>query len=306
MVEGGWHFCNSGIIDLGEKTLVMDTGLCPQSASDLKDAAVRLTGRTPRYVVNSHWHIDHVRGNQVFQEASILSSHETRRMLIAKGKENAELAYANAKSQIDVMRRLLAKGTRHERMSARMGIDFCEGIVEGHPVLHITPPDVTLDGNATLHGKGIVAELKQFKNAHSESDIVLFLPHEKILFCGDLCYIGWHPCIDMGDAANLVNVIDELEKLGPRIVVPAHGPPGNVKHLEMTKKYIQTLMELVKKSVNGGRSGEDVATIPLPQQYRNLKMKEFFYQRNLRHLYKILQPPSDQESLHDQRLKGSR
>ena len=290
MVDGGWHICNSSIIDMGEKTLVMDTGLCPQSASDLKNAAIRLTGRTPRYVINSHWHEDHVRGNQVFQEASILSSPETRKMLTTKGKENAELIYANAKNQIDAMRQLLANGTKSERMFARTGIGYYQGILQGHPMLQITPPDVTFDGDATLHGRERKVELKQFKNAHSESDIVLFLPDEKILFCGDLCYIGWHPCIDMGDVVNLMNVMDELRRLGPNIVVPAHGPPGSVKDLEMMKEYIQTLMGLVKKVVNSGGSSEDAAAIPVPHQYRNLKLKEFFYQRSLRYLYKILQP----------------
>jgi glyoxylase-like metal-dependent hydrolase (beta-lactamase superfamily II) len=275
---------------MGEKTLVMDTGLCPQSASDLKNAAIRLTGRTPRYVINSHWHEDHVRGNQVFQEASILSSPETRKMLTTKGKENAELIYANAKNQIDAMRQLLANGTKSERMFARTGIGYYQGILQGHPMLQITPPDVTFDGDATLHGRERKVELKQFKNAHSESDIVLFLPDEKILFCGDLCYIGWHPCIDMGDVVNLMNVMDELRRLGPNIVVPAHGPPGSVKDLEMMKEYIQTLMGLVKKVVNSGGSSEDAAAIPVPHQYRNLKLKEFFYQRSLRYLYKILQP----------------
>jgi glyoxylase-like metal-dependent hydrolase (beta-lactamase superfamily II) len=306
MVDGGWHFCNSGIIDLGEKTLVMDTGLCPQSARDLKDAAIRLTGKTPRYVINSHWHIDHVRGNQVFQEASILSSSETRKMLITKGKENAELVYAGAKSQIAVMKRLLANGTKSERMSARIGISFYEGILEGHPVLQITPPDVTFDGNLALYGQNRTVELKQFKNAHSESDIALFLPDEKILFCGDLCYIGWHPCIDMGDAVNLINVLDELIRLGPKIVVPAHGPPGSVKDLEMMKEYIQTLMGLVKKVVNGGGSSEDAAAMPVPHQYQNLKVKEFFYQRSLRYLYEILQPSLDLHRLHKQWRKGSK
>jgi glyoxylase-like metal-dependent hydrolase (beta-lactamase superfamily II) len=290
MIDGGWHICNSSIIDLGEKTLVMDTGLCPQSARDLKNAAIRLTGRKPRYVINSHWHEDHVWGNQVFQEASILSSPETRKMLTTKGKENAELIYANAKNQIGALRQLLANGTKSERMFARIGIGYYQGILQGYPMLQITPPDVTFDGDATLYGRERTVELKQFKNAHSESDIVLFLPDEKILFCGDLCYIGWHPCIDMGDVVNLMNVIDELRRLGPNIVIPAHGPPGSVKHLEMMKEYIQTLMGLVKKVVNRGGSSEDAAAIPVPHQYRKLKLKEFFYQRSLRYLYKILQP----------------
>ena len=62
---GSWLHTNSGIIDLGGSSLVFDTGTAPQAAHDLKEAAVALTGNTPTYVVNSHWHDDHYWGNQV-------------------------------------------------------------------------------------------------------------------------------------------------------------------------------------------------------------------------------------------------
>ena len=46
--------------------------------------AVELTGRQPELVINSHYHNDHIWGNQVFgADTDIISSDETRRMFIA-------------------------------------------------------------------------------------------------------------------------------------------------------------------------------------------------------------------------------
>ena len=66
---GGMQLTNSGIIDLGKETLVFDTGQSIKSATELKEKAIELTGRTPTLVSNSHFHSDHFVGNQVFKEA---------------------------------------------------------------------------------------------------------------------------------------------------------------------------------------------------------------------------------------------
>src|SRR3990172_6492741 len=58
--------CNAGIVDLGDRTLVFDPFLTPKAAHDLRVAAEQLTGRSVSIVINSHYHNDHIRGNQVF------------------------------------------------------------------------------------------------------------------------------------------------------------------------------------------------------------------------------------------------
>jgi len=68
---------NAGIIDLGNSTLIFDTFNTQQAAEDLKVAAEELTGHSVQYVVNSHWHGDHVRGNQAFSSSIIISSTKT-------------------------------------------------------------------------------------------------------------------------------------------------------------------------------------------------------------------------------------
>jgi cyclase len=65
-IDGGAAIGNAGIVDLGDRTLIYDTFLTPQAAEDLRIAAEALTGRPIDAVLNSHWHNDHIWGNQVF------------------------------------------------------------------------------------------------------------------------------------------------------------------------------------------------------------------------------------------------
>ena len=62
----GWAIGNAGIIDLGGHTVVFDTFLNPQAATDLCKAAEILTKRPVTTVINSHHHREHFWGNQIF------------------------------------------------------------------------------------------------------------------------------------------------------------------------------------------------------------------------------------------------
>lgn len=74
---------NAGIIDMGGFTLVFDTFNPPQAGRDLREAALYLLAQPIGYVVNSHWHGDHVCGNQCFPGVSIVSSARTRELMQA-------------------------------------------------------------------------------------------------------------------------------------------------------------------------------------------------------------------------------
>ena len=78
----GKAISNAGIIDLGNKTLVFDAFMTPSAAWELRNIAKQLTRKQVTMVVNSHYHTDHVRGNQAFvPTASILSTSKTREMI---------------------------------------------------------------------------------------------------------------------------------------------------------------------------------------------------------------------------------
>ncbi|MGP4080890.1 MBL fold metallo-hydrolase [Pseudalkalibacillus sp. R45] len=75
--QGGGAVANAGIIDLGDQTIIFDTFNTQQAAEELKTAAQDLTLSPITCVINSHWHGDHIRGNQVFEGIKIISSEST-------------------------------------------------------------------------------------------------------------------------------------------------------------------------------------------------------------------------------------
>jgi cyclase len=83
---------NAGIVNLGGETLIFDTFLIPQEAQDLRAAAEHLTHLPVGWVVNSHWHGDHVSGNHVFAPSAAIISTSKTRQLMAKDATDQQAA----------------------------------------------------------------------------------------------------------------------------------------------------------------------------------------------------------------------
>ncbi|MBA7583231.1 hypothetical protein ES708_25172 [subsurface metagenome] len=285
---GGSHICNSGIIDLGDETLIFDTGLCRESANDLRNTALDLTGRIPSIVVNSHLHSDHFWGNSVFHEARVITSQENVRITEPKWKQAGEQTYYSAKGAIEEARRQLDSESEYEREYAKIFTGYLSGIIDTWPSLEYKTPDDTFNGSMSLKGNERSIEIIEYRNGHSESDCVVHLPKEKIVFTGDLCYIGFHPCLDLGDPLNTLNILDQLNVLEVETVVPGHGFVGDSGAFDDMKEYIQTLVGLVRGIVSNEGSREEAESIPVPEKYLGLQMRDFFYKRNMGCLYGIL------------------
>ena len=75
--EGGGAVGNAGFIDLGDQSIVFDTFNTPQAGEDLKNITEKITNRPVSWVINSHWHGDHIRGNQAFKNSLVISSETT-------------------------------------------------------------------------------------------------------------------------------------------------------------------------------------------------------------------------------------
>jgi len=285
---GGSHICNLGIIDLGEETLIFDTGLSMESAKDLRKTALELTERIPRIVVNSHLHNDHFWGNCIFHEAKVITSRENVRITEPIWKKTGERLYYWAKGAIEEARKQLDSESKYEKEYAKIFTGYLLGIIDTGYSLKYETPDITFDGSMSVEGGKRNIEIIEYRNGHSESDCVLHLPEDKIIFTGDLCYIGYHPCLDLGDPINTLNILDQLKVLKAETVVPGHGFVGNPGAFNDMKEYIRTLVELVREIVSNEGSQEVAESIPVPEKYPGLQMKDFFYKRNLGCLYRIL------------------
>jgi glyoxylase-like metal-dependent hydrolase (beta-lactamase superfamily II) len=283
---GGQAICNAGFVDLGGEILVFDSFLSTAAARDLDQAIKELTGKRVRWVVNSHSHNDHIRGNQVFLPgASIISSPETRNDLSDHGQKEADTEQAYAQERLDFFKgQLLEAKTEEQKQFSRMWLGYFEAMLETYPELRITLPDVTFNDRINLHGSKRSVTLIEFKQGHMVSDIVLYLPGEKILFTGDLVFIDMHPYLADGQPSALRQTLTELLELPVEVVVPGHGKVGSKEDISTMISYIDMAWEMAGRLKSMGKSPDETGVEDIPEPYRDWQFLNFF-QSNLKFLY---------------------
>ncbi len=291
-IGGGTAIGNAGIVDLGDRTLVYDSLFTPQAGADLRAAAETLFDHPVTWLVNSHWHNDHIWGNQAFgPETDVVATDVTRRMMIAtRGHGAFDEFMASAEANLESTRAAL-QAARDEGQHRQMAlwVDYWIGVNATKPVLQIRPPNLTFSGNLTLHGSTRSAELIPYENGHTESDIVLFLPGDGIAFLSDLLFIGHQPYLGGGDPDSLLRILDQVAALGPRVLVPGHGPVGGPESLRGMGDYARTLGDLACQMVVDGMPEAAIDTMTAPPPYDDWLFGAFFpvnmhflYQRQLR------------------------
>jgi cyclase len=291
-IAGGAAIGNAGIVDLGDRTLVYDTLFTPQAGEDLRTAAEALTGRPVDAIIDSHWHNDHIWGNQAFgADTDVVSSEETRRMIIAtRGHGDYNTFMANAEANLESTRAaFLATEEAGQRRQLALWLDYWQGVVEEKPILRVRPPNVTFTERMAFHGTDRSAELIAYAGGHTESDAVLFLPQEGIAFMSDLLFIGHQPYLGGGDPDRLRHILEKVSALAPKLLVPGHGPVGTAESLKVMSQYVSTLDALARKMVEDGEAEETIDTLAVPQPYDDWLFASFFpvnmhflYQRHLR------------------------
>jgi cyclase len=266
--ERGYAICNAGIIDTGDRTVIFDTFISPEPAKDLLRAAKRLTPQNTIRVVNSHYHNDHIRGNQVFPpDVDILSTVTTLEGIIHKEpetirweKENIPKALVNTKSKLR-----LEKDPKR-RQALVLSSVYYEAILKSHPTLVTRLPNVTFEGSLVMHGSRRRVELLTLAG-HTDSDLVLILPDEKIAFMSDLLFVNYHPYLPGCSPELFRKSLREVGKLGVQTLVPGHGPVGNPSDLSLLDQYIQTLESIARNIVKTGKPLEEISLQPVPPPF---------------------------------------
>jgi cyclase len=278
-IGGGAAIGNAGIVDLGGRTLVFDTFFTPQAAEDLRTAAEALTGQPIDAVINSHYHNDHIWGNQVFSaNTDIISTAETRRLIIAtQGHDDYNSFRDNAAANLESTRAAFhAAEDESERRQLALWVDYHQSFVRAEPTLQVRPPNLAFTQRLALHGTDRSAELIDYVGGHCASDVVLYLPQDGIAFMGDLLFIGHHPWMGAGDPDRVLHILDEVSDLEPKLLVPGHGPVGKPDGLRIMREYVYTLDELAREMVELGAPEEQIDETAIPEPFDDWLFAAFF------------------------------
>lgn len=269
---GAGSMGNAGIVDLGDATLVFDTMLTPQAAEDLRTAAERLTGREGvRYVMNSHFHGDHVQGNAVFPDAVILATECTRELIrertVAEVKETQRDPAAFAEQLNAEAERLAGETDEAKRRQGELDLTDWREYQWALPTLRVPLPAVTFDTSMVLHGAGRCVELVTYGGGHTDSDAFLYLPDDRLMLTGDLLFIHSHPLLIDGHPEEWSAILERIETMDIQIVVPGHGPVGTLADAVHVRQYIGDLLALAREAVERGTSADEMKELPIPAAY---------------------------------------
>jgi cyclase len=286
--EKGCAICNAGIIDIGDRTILFDAFLTPEAARDLLKVAEQLTSNKITHVVNSHWHNDHIRGNQVFRSnVDIISTVKIREAIARNEPEEIKSEKKTIlKEIVDAQSKLNAEKDPKRRRELAAMISYMQGVSKSHRELKTRLPNITFEHKLTIHGTTRTVELLPLAG-HTASDVVLYLSEEKIAFMGDLLFINIHPYLASGSPKQWKQSLTEVEALRVQIAVPGHGPVGQSTNLSVMLQYIQSLESIVTNMIKSGRSMEQASSEPVPSPFTTWQCYENFFVTNLKFLYKL-------------------
>ncbi len=266
---GGAAIGNAGIVNLGDNTLVFDTFISPLAAKDLRLAAEILTESPVSYVFNSHYHNDHMRGNQEFSDAQIISTDKTLDLIETAGM--AELESDKEASQ--QYRRYLAewKNTTDQtaREKSRFWLDYYRVLADSLDGLRLCLPQITFNQQLTISGSARSVHLLTYGGGHTGSDGFLYIPDAGVLFLSDLLFVRCHPFLADGHPENWIAILEKIQTLEADVLVPGHGPVGKKSDIELMIRYIQMVSEEAE-------SEEPIHPAELPAPFNGWEMGSFF------------------------------
>ncbi|MGI0154658.1 MAG: MBL fold metallo-hydrolase [Thermoplasmata archaeon] len=257
--------------------------LTPMAGAALARAAERCTGRPPSWVVNSHYHGDHVWGNAAFLSGHVVSSRRVRAVMLERSQ-----------AQLDAARREFPKelarlGAPDSPVAARdrpQVAAWFRGVIATPRSHRPVPPEVTFPDELVLEGRRRSLHLITYGGGHSPSDVFAYLPEERVLFAGDLVLVGYHLSVSDGWTEEWIRILGRMRRLRVDALLPGHGPVGSARDLERARQYLLDLRRTVAAAIRRGSPLRAVRELPVPDRYRSWRFS-FMFPDNLVRTYRL-------------------
>lgn len=260
----GGNGSNHPIIVNERNVLLVDDAGTPEATRDLLQDLKLITDKPVRYVVNTHFHLDHTAGNQVFgPEVAIIAHDSVRTELLSSDvlERNPYLRDVKRNTTLieSLPQRIADEQDAAKKAALEKQLADAQSLREQLKGIQLTPPNVTFTSKMVLYDGSREIQLLFFGRGHTAGDIVVYLPKERILCSGDLVTSN---VAYMGDAffSDWVATLDQVKKLDFTLVLPGHGRPMQGKtQATAFQGYITDLMHQVSALRSQGVSPEDAA-----------------------------------------------
>ncbi len=261
---------NSVIIINKDHVVIVDA---PEASNEIIKELKKMTDKPVRYVINTHWHDDHITGNQAYHDAypnaEFIAHKNILEYLPHQGLINRNNMISSAPGGVEYLKSLLEKNesmaggpmTDEERVSFINDIALVEHYLDIVPNTEYFLPKITFNDKYILEEDKKI-EIIKAGNAHTAGDIVVFLPDEKILITGDIVV---HPVPLVGAEQSHIDewgaTLDKLISKNAKTIVPGHGKVmHDNSYLSLLSGLFNSICRQTKDAVAQGKTLDEIHT----------------------------------------------
>jgi glyoxylase-like metal-dependent hydrolase (beta-lactamase superfamily II) len=296
--------CNAAIILLDDGVLVVDTFSKPSAARALMEQIKTVTSKPVKYVVDTHFHWDHHYGNEAYVNAwpagvLIISSEATRASIEQRGIPRLKREILGGPKEIETLKADLAKATDPKKKGEiQENLRQTEAYLDELKAVQVSLPTLTFDRSLILYQKSRTVEIRWLGKGHTDGDVVVYLPKEKVIVTGDALH-RWTPYMGDSYPYDWIRMLEATEKLDFDWVIGGHGDVIRGKgQFQMWEQYFRELLAETAAAYAQGATLEEtrqrVAAVLVPK-YTG-KMPETFPQDvvgNIEKAYRVVSGATD-------------
>ena len=221
-------------VSVGEAGVLIIADQYAPLADKIKSALRGLHAGPLKFVLNTHFHGDHVGGNPIF------------------GLEATIIAHTNVRKRLS---------TPQQR-----GVQTIPAMVkDGWPV-------ITFDEEVSVHFNGEEIRLVHMPGAHTDNDSYVYFTESDVVHMGDTFFNGRFPFVDLrsgGSVDGLIrNIAGVLEIIGPDTrVIPGHGDLGDRADLRTYHGMLVATTDAVRAMMAEGKTLDEIKAAGLPEEW---------------------------------------
>lgn len=243
--NGGWGWSNSGLIVSRGESLLVDTLTDVPLTRGMLDEMKRKVPASAEIdtVVITHANPDHFLGSELVADSRILATEKTRAAIESFNPKMLEGLQRDWQQHGD------AGWFFHQTTHGRF--DF-SGIT-------LVPPNEDIRDERVVYVGDKRVIIRDLGPAHTESDAIVYVPDDRVVYTGDLLFNQGHPVVWEGPFASWIAACDHILDLDVDIIVPGHGPIADKDAVRALRHYFEYVGEESRKRFVAGMNFFDAA-----------------------------------------------
>ncbi len=266
---------NVAFLVTDEGVLVVDSGTKPAHGDAILAEIAKLTDSPVKYLILTHYHMDHVLGAQSFPEDVTVISHENlpvnqKTFNEPNLKKMVEEAYPARIEEAEEKLASLDGAGEEELAEAAKAVEKAKSDLAEVSEIVLVYPDKTYSDAMSITLGSHEIRLIYPGASHTSGNTLVHFVDLKAVHMGDMLFYMRHPYIDWKAGSDTENWIASLERVSGwdvEVVIPGHGELTDKSGLAWKVEYLSDLRAEVGEAVKSGQS--------LDQAKESVKMEKY-------------------------------